>query len=297
MRLFMLIGLLISSVALAAEPSDITHSFLATGAETYIVAANGKVVWEFPRSTRDGWILPNGHALLALSKSKDFPGGGVAEVEIPSGKILWSFAGTQSEVNTVQDIGDGRFMLTEAGPKPRILEIDRTGKVLLEIPIQAQTANIHLQSRMTRKLKNGHYLVPQLTDKVVREYDSAGQIVWEVKTPDMPFTAIRLDNGNTLINCTHGNLSIEVDAAGKTVWQITNDDLKAKLISDACGAQRLPNGNTVICSYHIGPGGLKLLEVTPDKKLVWTFFGEKAKGIHEVHILDTNGTNITEPLR
>ena len=49
--------------------------------------------------------------------------------------------------------------------------------------IQAQTKDHHLQTRMTRKLKNGNYLVPQLLDKMVREYTTKGEIVWEAKTP------------------------------------------------------------------------------------------------------------------
>src|SRR6202020_1902276 len=112
-----------------------------------------------------------------------------------------------------------------AGTHPRILEIYRSGKILVEVPIQAQTENHHLQTRMTRKLPNGHYLVPQLLDKVVREYTPQGEVAWEVKTPDMPFTAIRLENGNTLIGCTLGNLVIEVDPKGETVWRLSNDDL------------------------------------------------------------------------
>ena len=63
------------------------------------------------------------------------------------------------------------MLLTEAGDKPRILEVDRAGKILAEVPLQAQTRDHHLQTRMTRKLANGHYLVPQLLDRVVREYD------------------------------------------------------------------------------------------------------------------------------
>ena len=75
-------------------------------------------------------------------------------------------------------------------------------------------------------------------DRVVREYDPTGKVVWEVKTPHMPFTAVRLPDGNTLIGCTLGNLVIEVDKGGKTVWQVTNDDLPGKPINDACGVQR-----------------------------------------------------------
>jgi hypothetical protein len=131
--------------------------------------------------------------------------------------------------------------------------------------------------------------VPQLLDKVVREYTLEGKIVWEVKTPDMPFTAIRLPNGNTLIGCTLGHLVIEVDANGQTVWRLTNDDLPGRPIKDACGVQRLPNGNTVIASYAAKGDDIKLMEVTPAKTLAWTHRDPKRPGIHHVQILDTNG--------
>ena len=169
-----------------------------------------------------------------------------------TGKILFEFKGTQSEVNTVQPLAGGRILLTEAGDRPRLLEVDRQGQVLVDVPLQAQTKDHHLQTRMARKLENGHYLVPQLLDKVVREYTPEGKVAWEAKTPDMPFTAIRLANGNTLVGCTVGNLVVELDPKGEIAWQVTNDDLPGRPISDACGVQRLPNGNTVIASYRAG---------------------------------------------
>jgi len=135
-------------------------------------------------------------------------------------------------------------------------------------------------------------------DKVVREYAPDARIAWEVKTPHWPFTAIRLPNGHTLINCTAGNLTIEVDAQGKIVWQISNEDLPKPLINDACGGQRLPNGNTVLTSYHIGVNRTKLIEVTPEKKVVWTYTDDHKDGIHEFQILDTNAEPIAgTPLR
>ena len=146
---------------------------------------------------------------------------------------------------------------------------------------------------MARKLANGNYLVPQLLDKVVREYTPKGEVVREVKTPDMPFTAIRLADGHTLIGCTLGNLVIEVDPEGETVWRLTNDDLPGKSINDACGVQRLPNGNTVVTSHHARGNEVKLQEVTPEKKLVWVHRDPKTPGIHHFQILDTNG----EPLK
>jgi outer membrane protein assembly factor BamB len=142
---------------------------------------------------------------------------------------------------------------------------------------------------MSRKLANGNYLVPQLLDRVVREYTPTGEIVWEAKTPDMAFTAIRLPDGNTLIGCTLGNLVIEVDPAGKTVWQVTNDDLPGRPINDACGVQRLPNGHTVITSHHAKSDDVKLTEVNRDKAIVWQLRDPGKPGIHHFQILETNG--------
>jgi Mal s 1 allergenic protein-like len=296
-----LVPLLATFPARAAAPalkqesaSGITHSFLALGAETYIADGAGKVVWTYPLGTRDGFVLPNGNVVLAVSKGGEFPGGGAVEVT-RDGKELFRYKGTQSEVNTVQASGDGRYLLTEAGPKPRLLEVDRSGKVLAEVPIRAQVKDTHLQTRMSRKLRNGNYLVPQLLDKVVREYTPAGEVAWEAKTPDeppecWPFTAIRLPDGNTLSTCTHGNTVVEFDAGGRVVWQLSNADLPHSLLKDPCGGQRLPNGNTVICSYGQNkPGEVKLLEVTPQKQVVWTLRDDRPHGIHEVQILDTNG--------
>lgn len=280
--------------ASSAEP--IKHSFLAAGGETFIVDESGKTTWKYPHSSRDGWVLGNGNVLLALSKSMTYPGGAVIEVN-RDGKVLFEFKGTQSEVNTVQLLDDGKVLLNEAGDKPRILEVNRDGKVVEEVSILAQAKDHHLQTRMTRKLANGNYLVPQLLDRVVREYDPKGKIVWEVKTPHMPFTAIRLPDGNTLIGCTLGNLVIEVNKDGKEVWRVTNDDLPNKPINDACGVQRLSNGNTVITSHHATSGQTKLIEVTRDKKVVWTYTDDRKSGIHHFQILDAGGKPEANPHR
>jgi hypothetical protein len=270
----------------AADP--IRHAFLATGGETFLTDPDGKAVWTYPHPSRDGWALDSGNVLLALGKSKAYPGGAAVEVD-RAGKTVFEVKGTQSEVNTVQPLAGGAVLLTEAGDKPRILEVGRDGKVRAEVPLRAQTADHHLQTRMTRKLAGGNYLVPQLLDRVVREYDPTGRVVWEVKTPHMPFTAVRLPDGHTLIGCTLGNLVIEVDKAGTEVWRVTNDDLPGKPINDACGVQRLAGGNTVITSHHATAGQVKLLEVTRDKKVVWTYTDDRKAGIHHFQILDADG--------
>ena len=301
-------ALLALSPALSAGAlaDEIQHRFLAFGSSTRLVEADGSASWTFPESSRDGQMLASGNILLVLSKSEKRPHGAVVEVQrsgSDAGKIVFEHVGTQSEVNTAQRLENGNTMLVEAGEHPRILEVDPKGAIVSETAIRCQSDNHHMESRMTRKLANGNYLVPQLLDRVVREYTPKGEVVREVKTPDAPkdawpFTAISLPSGNLLITCTHGNMVIEVDAAGTEVWRLTNADFDRPLLNDPCGAQRLANGNTVICSYAIGDGGTKLLEVTREKKVVWTFTEPTVSGIHEVQILSTNGTPLTEkPLR
>ena len=70
---------------------------------------------------------------------------------------------------------------------------------------------------------------------------------------------------------------------------MTNDDLPGKPINDACGVQRLENGNTVMTSYNSGPKRVKLTEITRDKKIVWTYTDERKVGIHHFQILDAKG--------
>ncbi len=284
--------------ASADDPkTGITHKFLAFGGETYLRDDDGTISWRYPHASRDGWALPDGGVLLALNKDANYPGGAAVEVR-KDGSIAVEYKGTQSEVNTVQPLANGNILVSEAGDMPRLREVDRKGQVVAEVPLKAQTKDHHLQTRMARKLANGNYLVPQLLDKVVREYTPKGEVVWEVKTPDMPFTAIRLDDGNTLIGCTLGNLVIEVDPGGKIVWQVGNDDLPGSPINDACGVQRLPNGNTVICSHHAQRDEVRLSEVTRAKELVWVYRNPKVPGIHHVQVLDTDGTPIAgRPLR
>ncbi len=157
-----------------------------------------------------------------------------------------------------------------------------------------------MQTRMARKLPNGNYLVPHLLAFKVKEYRPDGSIAHEIKTDleslggrkaeNWPFTAIRLENGHTVTTLTHGNKVVEWNDRDEAVWSVSNDDLEGKPLVDPCGAQRLPNGNTVIASYG-ATQGIKLLEVTPDKRIAWKYEGPFRA--HELQVLTTNGQPIT----
>lgn len=293
----------LASTVYAGDDATIKHSFLGVGKanKAVIVGEDGTVEWKFNMPASDGWVLPNGNVLLALYGTKGFPNGGVVEVDRKTKKIIFQYKGRQKETSTVQLLPDGTFLVAELGPQPRAVVINRNGDVLKTTPLQCQKQNAHMQTRMLRVLPNGNYIAPHLFDFAVKEYKpDTGEVVQTIATDergrdkrDWPFTAIRLKNGNTLIACTNGNRIIETDADGKIVWSVTNADLGEKLFNDACGAQRLPNGNTVISSYHAKGDQVKLFEVTRDKKVVWRYSGMKA-GFHHFQILTTNGKPIKE---
>jgi len=294
----------------AGDAADIRHSFLACGGKTYILGEDGKKTWSYPHSTRDGYVLPDGEIVLALSQSKRYPHGAVVHIT-PAGNETLIWRGTQAEVNSIQPTESGTFVITEAGPKPRLLELDPSGKVLLEFPLQCQTPNHHMQTRMARKLSDGTYLAPHLLDFAVRQYDAAGKVLNSLDTTvpgdsqrkihSWPFTAIRHGDDKTLVCCTNGNRVVDFDKRGKISWQLTNQDLPEPLLQDPCGGQLLASGNIVIASYgagHKNPDAPKLIEVNRDKEVVWTYSNGEKVGIHHFQILSTNGKKLSDvPLK
>jgi len=294
-----LLCLLLASLSLSAADQPAGRSFLMLGGLTQIIDASGKVTWKYPAATRDGYILPNGNLLLTLSKNKPYPGGAVVEVTRDQ-KVVWEYKGTQSEVNTAIQLDNGNIMLTEAGDKPRLLEVARDGSIKVEIPLGCQITNHHMQSRMARKLPNGHYLVPQ--DKTVREYDASAKVVWECKSPESTadnrsFCCLRNAAGHTLISLTVGSNLIEVDAAGKIVWELRDGDLAGVQVNRTTAVSWLPNGNIVFSNYAARAPQAKLVEITREKKVVWTYTDATNQGIHEFQLLDTEGKALAGVLR
>ncbi|MFK7736262.1 MAG: hypothetical protein AB8B50_09550 [Pirellulaceae bacterium] len=270
----------------------IKHSFLIAGRTTLIVGEDGEVKWRTKGNARDAFVLANGNVLASIQNT--------AKEITPAGKVVWSYklAAENKELGTAVRLKNGNTLVVERGKKPRLLEITFEGKIDVEVPLQPETDNGHMQTRMARKLPNGNYLVPHLLAFKVNEYQPDGTIVSTIRTDleelggraeeNWPFTAIRLDNGRTLVNLTHGNKTVEFDAEGKVAWKVTNEDVDGRF-ADPCGAQRLASGNTVICSYAQKKAERpKLFEVTPGKRVVWEFFHPEANA-HEVHILTTNG--------
>ena len=283
-----------SSVTKAEEP----HSFRVLAQDkgkVAIVGVDGKVEWEVEckYNSHDIQMLPNGNVLLHTGPAT------VTEMT-PKKEVVWKYEAKPKEgykggieVHSFQRLADGNTLVAETGNK-RLVEVDKGGKIVKEIPLTVNKPDPHRDTRLVRKLENGNYLVCHEGDGCVREYDDKGKVVWSYSLdlggrPRSPghgpeghgtevFGALRLPNGNTLIAGGNNNRVLEVDKDGKIVWSIDQKELPGITLAWVTTLEVLPNGNLIFGNCHAGPENPQLIEVTRDKKVVWTFQNFKIFG-------------------
>ncbi|HUT94266.1 MAG TPA: hypothetical protein VMY37_32705 [Thermoguttaceae bacterium] len=250
----------------------------------HILDSNGSILWQYPADgPRDVWVLPNGNVLFTHRR-------GVKEVTRDK-RVVWQYSFPEtSEIHACQPLADGSVMIAESGPM-RILEIDRHGKILKEVKLRSAETHKHRQMRCCRKLPDGHYLVGQYYDGVIREYDEEGAVVGDINHPDA-HAGLRLPNGNTLCSFGDAHRLVEYDAQGKVAWSVEENDLPGCPLRFVGPAWRLANGNTIICNWaghgYVGKQP-QLVEVTAEKKVAGELFDYARFGtISGFFVLDPN---------
>lgn len=294
-RLLLLLATTLSVQAVETESPPIQtgagHCFACvdiTDGKVCIVSADGRVEWEYKTpGCNDLWVLPNGNLLFNIDH-------GVREVTRDKATVFEYRSA--SEIHGCQRLANGNTLVGECNAG-RVLEIAPSGKCAFELRLLPEgTDSGHNYMRNVRKLTNGNYLVCHYAREAVREYDPKGAVVFEIAAPGGARSAARLPNGNTVVTCgdlKKASMIFEADRDGKTVWKVEHDELPGAPLKLAAGFQRLPNGNTVLANF-IGHGALgqapHLIEVTPDKKVVWTFQDHATmKSISSVQLLDVPG--------
>lgn len=284
---FVLSVMLISVPAARAE----SHRLVVQGNDRLaIVAADGTIEREMRwGGIHDIHLLENGRLLMQKGAAT------IAEVDPTTKQVVWTYdsaarngnAGKRVEVHSFQPLGDGRIMIAESGAG-RIIEIDRDGTIQKEFKLKINHPHPHRDTRLARKLANGHYLVCHEGDGAVREYDGTGKVVWEFEVPlfgktprdghgpeafgNQAFAAVRLNEGDTLISTGNGHGVIRVTRDKKIVWQLKQHDLPGIVLAWVTTLEVLPNGNYVIGNCHAGAGNPLVIEIEPrTKKVVWTF--------------------------
>lgn len=265
------------------------HDFLYCGewqknlpGENIFLVRGGKIVWTHTIDDKeelgDCWMLSNGNVLFSRKQR------GATEIkpDLASGRggeVIWDFPGGKgTEVHTAQPIGLDRVMILQNGTPPRLMIFKKpsTEPIATYHPDIRADVNVHGQFRRARYTDKGTFLVSHMSLGKVVEYDQKWNVVWKYEDARSVWAAVRLKNGNTLISGNQHGWVREVDPQGKTVWELKDGELPFKLYN-VQEVTRLANGNTLINNWcgnglrdvAAWPTSVQLVEVTPDKKIVW----------------------------
>ena len=235
---------LLGTAAVRADEKPVTHRVLGCDkGKVTIVNAKGEVEWQAdcPTTAHDVVMLPNGNVVIPISATT------LVELS-PDKQIVWKHESKPKdgysghvEIHGFERLKNGLTVIGETG-NTRIIEVDKDDRIVLEVPYTVDHEDTHRDNRMLRKLDNGHYLVCHEGDGAVREYDGTGKVVWSYK----------LDLDGRPAEGSH-------QGHGTHVF----------------GAIRLKNGNTLIAAGD----GNRVIEVTPDNKVVWKLDYNELPGI------------------
>lgn len=176
----------------------------------------------------------------------------------PDGKLTWEHKLPTLTV-IFQMIGDDKILLADGGVPTGIQMIDKDHKVVFDYRSKCE------QILACEQLANGNFLIAEQGPCQAVEITPKGEVISTVKlqTSEKPAhrqlrCLHRLKDGHLLGAHEAEGVVREYDATGKVVWEFTN-------VPNVFEALRLENGNTLI-----GCGTDKrVIEVTPDKKIVW----------------------------
>jgi len=224
------------------------HAVLLHGKKGLVkVEANGEISWQMDwGGIHDLHVLEGGNILTREGRT------GVVEIDPETKEVVWRYdsskqngnEGKAIEVHAFERLADGATMIAESGVA-RIIEVDREGNLKRQIPLVVDHPSTHSDTRLVRSTDQGTYLVAHEADGKVREYDrSSGKVVWEYTVPLFG----REPKGG------HGP-----EAYGNRLF----------------AAIRLGNGNTLIATGN----GHGVIEVTPEKKVVWQIQQNDLPGI------------------
>jgi outer membrane protein assembly factor BamB len=177
------------------------------------------------------------------------------------GEVLWSHktaggARGHSGHHEVQMLSNGNILFHDDWNTVKEMQLD--GKVVWSY----KSSNVHAFTR----LANGSTMIAESGTGRIIVVDKDGKLVSETPLGKDGRASTRqaevLANGNYLVCAERPGAVTEYNAKGDIVWEYL---IKTRVY----GAIRLKNGNTLIASGS----GNSVVEVTPDKKVVWEIKG------------------------
>ena len=271
------------------------HDFLYAGEwdtrnpmETMSLVRNGKVIWTYQIPDKDpdnGQLsefsdlhrLSNGDIVFAYKtgwRKIDAQGKTIFDFKAPKGEQGWT------EIHTAQPLGHDKVLFMQNGTPAKLLIHNlKTGKTEFEQVVKTKAPvdqrSVHGQFRNVRLTRAGTFLIAHMNLGQVIEYDRDWKEIWVTTNAPSVWHAVRLKNGNTLVSGNQHAFVREINPRDEIVWEVKDGDLPGIKINGVHQAIRLANGNTVICNWTTRvakqdwPKIVQLIEVTPEKKVVW----------------------------
>ena len=251
--------------------------YVGEGDNTIYLVHDGKIAWRYRTGKGweldDIWMLDNGSILFTHMYW--------VGMVTPGKELIWRWdCPPDTEVHTLQPAAENEVVMLVNGKPPRLVRIRiPSGEVLWEKEVPCSPdISVHGQFRRMRITKDGTFLIAHLSENKVSEYDPDMREIWRYEVKG-PWAAERLSNGNTLVTAEAEDRTIETDPSGRTVWQIRHEEIPEPYrIVGSQSCVRLPDGNTILCSRGNGGKSPQLVEVTPEKEVVWCIHDFKNLG-------------------
>lgn len=284
------------SAPMAPVTKGESHRMLVGGRGTYRIALidlEGKLEWllRVTDDCFDACLTHDGNILYTYTRG--------AKMITRQGEPVWQYRSSDAplggEIHSAQPLPNGNVVVAKSCSPPRILEIDRQGKIVVNIEVKTSITNPHAVFRHVRKTPEGTYLYGLMSEtadgesRKLYEVDATGKLIRTFPVSVHAFVGIRLPNGNTLVSGGNGHEIIEFDKDGKEVWKIAENDLPGRPLRYVSGLQRLPNGNTVFVNWQSSGRMPQITEVNRDKQIVWEYSNyAQLTTLSTVQILDEN---------
>lgn len=250
-----------------------------------IVDEDGQSLWTIGKEKgvdhpQDAAVLEDGSVFFSVMF-------GAKKFRISDKSELWSYSTPEGTQNPVaQPLDNGYFLVGNEGPC-RLLEINTENDVRREVKVNdSPFAGSHGQFRFCRKTSDNTYLFPMINASILREYDSKGKLLRQFPISGMPVCALRLPDGITLTG--DGTAVEEINANNEIVWKFDCVRDGGYVSGIVTAVSRLKNGNTLIGYYHADPNTPDVIEISADKKVVWSLTLKEVSLVAAVQLLDND---------
>ena len=259
---------------------------------------DSRVVWDsHARCHHDAQRLPNGHTLVVCNAPAQY-----TEIEPEplvydylqeldaDGKVVWTwhYAPHQPQLNLPADMERP----PQLGDWPHI----NTVQSLPDTPL----------GREDRRFRAGNVLVsPRHLHRIFIIDRDCGDIVWQWGEGELlgQHQPTMLPNG-TILLFDNGwgppmrgwSQVLEIaPASGEILWRYRTDPATDFWSPVGSGAQRLPNGNTLICAMNWSEPG-RLFEVTPEGDIVWEYWNPEGESFYRAARYERKNPAVTAVL-